>query len=229
MAASAPVSVGTANSAVSSTSLVIPVSTVPPLGSTVFFGGRFNAAQTSATISDGTANVYTVRVPSTSQNEFFGEALVVADMTGANATVTGNASATAKIGVGWYCTGIDPFSSIREEGQVGAVPIFQGTARNIGGNTLTPTMIDGIIFGLWSLDTTETSFTAGSGYTVGPTWTGTGYYTALTLSVEMVYQIITATGAKQPLATGGASPTAYGAASFLYKSARTMNPLAIRR
>ncbi len=218
MAAGAPVSIGTGTNAVSSTTVTIAVSGTPPIGSMVFVLARFNTTQTvaSCTITDTAGNTWTIRTLANA-NEIYGDAIVASDLTGATITITGSAAATAKVAIGFSSTNMNGASRF---GAINAnIPFFQGTARNIGGNTVTPTRVGDLVIGLWSLDTTETAMSAGTGYTIGPTWTGTGYYTASTLSLAMVYQIVTTLGAKEPIGTGGASPTAYGAANIWYRAA----------
>lgn len=212
MAISAPTAVGSGTNAASSTTVTVAVSTVPPIGSLVVVCARFNTAQSSGSVSDG-INTYTTRVQS--GNEIVADCIVTGDMTAATITVTG-ATATAKVAVAFYVTGSD--TTARRFGTVvGGVPVFQGTARNIGGLTVTPSNVGDFVLGFWSLDTTETAMAAGANFTIGPTWTGTGYYTANSLSLSFVYQIVTTVAAKEPLGTGGASPFAYGATNAFYR------------
>lgn len=220
MAISAPTVVGSGTSTTNNTTVSLSVSTVPPRGALLLVGCRFNNSQTSISFSDGINN-YTTRTAG-SINEAFGDCIVTGDMTGATITATGAANSTAKIIIAAYVTGAQQEN--RFGAATGSVPVFQGTARNIGGNTLTTKETGDIQFGFWSLDTTETSLTASAGWTNVGTWTGSGYYTANSLSLEGVYQIITSVGAKQPLATGGASPFAYGAFTLWYRVAPPRHP-----
>lgn len=138
-------------------------------------------------------------------------------MTGATITFTGTTTATNKVGIAAYATGIDVLARFIQN--ISAVPFFQGTARNIGGQTFAASKAGDLMLGLWSFDGTETSMAGANGFTVGPTFTGAGYYTGNTLSLSATYLIATNTSAIEPKGTGGISPTAYGAGGFLYRAA----------
>lgn len=219
-AISAPVGVGSAVSAAASTSVVLSVTTPPPRGALVFVATRFNATEATGTITDSAGNTYATRTQG--GNEINGDCINLGDLTSGTITITGSASATVKIAIAMYLTGVN--QSARFIGLASNVVFFNGTARNVGGATVTPQETGDAVIGLYSLDTTEAGLTAGAGYTVGPTYTGGGYYTSNVLSLQTVYQIVTVMGAKQPTATGTTSPTAYGGFAYLYRSAAPRNP-----
>lgn len=219
MGASAPTAAGSANSGSAGTSLTINVSGNPPIGCLLRVTVRFGSTgQTpaSCSVSDSAGNTWTIRNTTGTPSEILADCIVASSLSGGTVTVTGSNSASARIGFLYYVTQVNQGSS-RLTAIAPNVPVFQGTARNIGGSTVTPTAVGDYVEGVWSLDATETSLTAASGYTVGPTFTGNGYFTSNTLSLETVYQIVSAVNAKEPKATGGASPIAYGAYALAYK------------
>lgn len=197
------------------------VTAVPRVGSLLTLVGRSSAVDSLLSISDG-VNLWSIRANGHDNAMFLADCIVAADMTGATITCTLAANDANK--VFW----VHETVGVLQTAWFGAMSpsatvFFNGTARNVQGNTLA-VPANGILFGWWSDASAETSLAAAANYADLPGLTGPGYYNGTSSFLEGVYRLVAVAESYQPTATGGASLLGYAAFSAYYLPAAPLPP-----
>jgi hypothetical protein len=189
--------VGKNNASGSSTAIVVNVTTAPGAGH--FLCARIQGTTAISSVTDSKGNTWSVDKAATASPL----AALASTMQNVGTLTTSDTITVT------YTTASNPRSVIVDEfSAVATSPLDQvatatGTTTNrTGGTTPTTTQADELIIGCFATGSAETSFTHGTGYS--------DFTTKFAGSVSGEYQIVAATGAYNPTATGGVSATSHG-------------------
>lgn len=199
------------------TAIALSVANPPTPGNTLIaLGVNLTDTIGLAGVADGVNGAWTKVIHGADSGNAVWAAFVLVgrDMTGATITATLNSADTGKVMWVTEWSGVGRF----QEKKTFTVS-FNGTARNVGGSTVTP-RVGGLIIGAWMVlglgD--ESALTPAAGYSAFPTESGAGYWNSPTQDgfIEGIWREAATATAQQPTATGGASPIAYDALALAF-------------
>lgn len=194
--------VGKQAAGVTASSVVVTLSASAALGHLIIARAVCASGQNVSSVTDSRGNTWTVDVvgsagpkvalASTGQN-------VAALQSGDTVTVNFSGSANQSAAIIDEFSGLDTSASRVDKTATGTAT---GTSRDAG-TTATTTQADELVVGCFGGGALETTFTPGAGFTRFTT----DFLNDAGTSVEGEYQIVSATGAYQPTATGASFPT----------------------